>query len=103
MRISLELPDWVNKRRIRILAGIEEVAKRSDDDTWEIKVSRCIRYGKCCMNVPKDWSRGKQDGNCKHLQFEANEHLCDLGVNRPFMCCVGDGWEKDCSIKWEKI
>ena len=104
MKIKIDVPDWANDgRTIRILAGIEEVAKRLKDGTWMIKVSRCVRCGKCCMNVPKEWPRGEKDGNCKHLQFYANEYLCDLGSHRPFSCCTGDGWEEECSMEWEKV
>jgi len=84
------------------MAGIEPIVKR-DKGIWYIKTQRCTRCGKCCMNVPENYTHGRgADGNCQHLKYEANEYLCDLGAKRPYICCVGDGFD-DCNIKWEKI
>ena len=104
MKVTFELPEWTDGRRITVLAGIESVIKRMNGN-WYIKVNRCIKCGKCCMDVPDNWAHGKgEDGHCQHLKYEANEYLCKLGINRPYKCCVGDGIDMaDCSITWEKI
>ena len=103
MKIILELPNWIKKRNIYILAGIEEVARKLTGQSWEIKKNRCSKCGECCQNVPPEWPHGEKDGNCKHLRYEGNEYLCGLGANRPFKCCVGDGDESYCNIRWEKV
>ena len=103
--MKIELPDWTKGRRITVFAGIESVIKR-ENDIWYKKTSRCIRCGKCCMDVPDGWIHGKdKDGDCQHLIYEANEYLCGLGIKRPYACCIGDGHDMnvDCSIVWEKI
>jgi MinD superfamily P-loop ATPase len=103
--MNFKFPKWTDKRNIRVFAGIEAIAKR-ENNIWHIKSERCDMCGKCCMNVPEKWSRGqnKETGNCLHLKFEANEHLCDLGLNRPFSCCAeGAEGEDFCSSKWELL
>ena len=103
-RKTIIIPDWVDDQtNIYITAGIEPFMKRVNK-VWYKKVVRCIKCGKCCMNVPNNWVRGQgKDGNCQHLKFSANEYLCNLKAERPFICCVGDGWEDECSIVWEKV
>ena len=96
------IPDWIDPRtNINILAGIEPFIKR-EQGVWYKKVVRCNKCGKCCMDVPKDWSRGQgSDGNCQFLILSGNEYLCGLGANRPYKCCIGDGDSDDCCIEWE--
>ena len=104
MRIEIDIPDWTKERSIYVFAGIELVAYRVPKEKWKVKTSRCNMCGKCCMDVPDKWSMGKnkETGHCVHLIFYANQWLCDLGSNRPFSCCIGDGAD-DCSIKWKEI
>ena len=91
MRVELDLPDWVEGRSIHILAGIEEVAHKLSGESWQIKISRCSRCGKCC-------------GNCKYLRYDANEFRCSLGVKMPYECCVSDGvLENSCTVKWQSL
>lgn len=104
MKIPIEIPDWAidEKRTIYILAGMEEVAHKPHGKSWEVKTTRCNMCGKCCMNVPDNWSHGSKEGKCKHLVYRANEYICGLGENRPFQCCIGDDAGEDyCVITWE--
>jgi len=100
---NFDLPEWTNERNIYIFAGIEIFMKR-DMGKWYKKIQRCNKCGKCCMNVPDKWPHGKdmKTGNCQCLVYRANEWLCELGLNRPFSCCVGEGEENICNIKWEE-
>lgn len=104
MKVEIDLPNWVEKRTIYIFAGIEVIAKKLHEQPWQIKTERCSYCGKCCMNVPDNWSMGKnkETGHCAHLIFRANQWLCGLKANCPFSCCTEDGGD-DCSIKWEEI
>lgn len=105
-KITLELPDYTDERRIVIIAGTETVYKR-EDGTWYRKTARCnFNCGKCCKDVPDNWAHGKgKDGHCQYLIYEANEYLCSLGYNTPLACAAGDGVDivPDCTIVWEKI
>jgi len=93
--MKIDLPAHTDERNIYIFAGIELIQKR-DMGQWLKKVERCTKCGKCCMNVPADWSYGEKDGNCKHLILRANEYLCKLGSDRPFNCCISDGQPDEC-------
>jgi len=81
---------WTDERNIYILAGIEIFIKR-DLGKWYIKTERCNKCGECCRKV-----------KCEHLIFKANEWLCDYGVDRPFQCCIYEGTEEYCSVRWRK-
>ena len=98
----MEIDDKYSERNIYVFAGIEIIIKR-DIGQWFKKIQSCNYCGKCCMNVPADWSYGAKDGNCQHLIYRANEYLCGLGSDRPFNCCVSDGRSTECNIKWQKI
>lgn len=103
--MKINIPNWASKRRITVLAGIESVIKR-ENGIWYEKTSRCIRCGKCCMNVPKKWSQGQgKNGHCQYLMYEANEYFCDKASGKPYRCCVGDGLGRvdDCNIEWTRI
>ena len=73
MKIELELPDWVEERSINILAGIELVAKKYPGQPWQVKTSRCISCGKCCIRIEKyeDGTRGP----CEHLKEDGNKYV----------------------------
>ncbi len=104
MKITLDLPDWIKERHIRVFAGIEEVAKKYTGTKWKIKKVRCDMCGKCCMEVPKNWRLGvdKKTGWCQHLQYYANEYRCNAPGGRPFYCCCGDAEDQDfCCVKWK--
>ena len=103
-KISLELPKWSDERIIHVLAGIEHVAKR-DNGVWYIKKDRCNLCGVCCMNVSEGWPHGQNPdtGHCQHLWFEGKLWRCLLGTDRPYVCCVSEGEEGECSITWQKV
>ena len=116
MKIKLEIPDWVDdKIDIYILADIELFMKR-EDSIWYIKTERCSRIGCCCKIVPGVWPKrraGSQfhysaaelsnDSRCKNLISKGSEMLCRLGINRPFSCCIFEGDESFCNIRWKKL
>jgi len=88
MKIELDLPDWVDERNIRILAGIELVAfKLSTDDFWKIKDGRCQQCGNCCTGL-KNHIYPTIDGTCVHLGDEVNgKRLCKIAIHRSINCC----------------
>lgn len=105
-RVTVELPDWVDERHIRIFAGIEEVARRLHGQPLKVKAVRCDMCGKCCMGVRDDWAHGKdpKTGWCAKLKYYANEYRCDAPGGRPFYCCCGDNaGEPHCCIEWKTI
>ena len=91
MKIEIDLPEWTDERNIYILAGIEPFMKR-DMGKWMVKTKRCVKCGKCC-----------EPTKCEHLVFIANEHLCDLGVDRPFNCCIYETTGDYCSVEWQDL
>ena len=93
MRIELDLPDWVEGRRLIILAGMEEVAHRMPGRTWKVKTERCVNCGKCCKD-------------CEHLEFyPPDKYVCGLakGMGIPYHCLVNDGWPEECNIAWQDL
>ena len=105
IKIEIELPNWIGNANLHILAGVEEVARKLSKESWKVKISRCKKCGKCCSNIPDNWSHGKdmETNSCKNLGIEAGEYFCKLKANRPFMCCVGDGREGECQIIWKEL
>lgn len=102
VKVVMELPDWTKERHLRILAGIEEVAKKLKGKPWQVKDGRCNQCGVCCKNVPKNWRMGidRETGWCQYLKYYANEYRCN--TDRPFNCCVGDeAGEDHCPITWK--
>lgn len=89
----LDLPNWVEGRRITILAGMEEVAHKIPGKPWEIKIKRCTNCGKCCRN-------------CEYLEdYPVDKKICGLAKKRgiPYHCLVGDGWLQECNITWRNL
>lgn len=88
MRVELDLPDWVDERRVVILAGVEEVAHYEPTGGWKIKTGRCSRCGKCC-------------GPCEYL----NENRCSLNARMPWECLTSDGVDtvKECTVTWRTV
>jgi hypothetical protein len=90
MKIELDLPDWVDERHIRILAGIELAAQKlSFNNFWQVKETRCNQCGECCMN----WKKTKHyypviNGRCVHLKKVGDgKYDCSIALYRSFNCC----------------
>ncbi len=105
MKIEIELPDWVDKRVIQVLAGIERVAfKMPKDDRFKVKVSRCNRCGECCKRLNSNHVFPVINGQCIHLEKEVgknNNWRCKFGIDRPYQCCVAKSRISECSEKYE--
>lgn len=97
MRITFDLPDWVDERHIRVFAGIEEVARKLKGRPPEVKVVRCILCGKCCVGCQYLKERkGYKQPNGKWAM------MCSLNEGRPQSCANNDGFPEECSIVWQK-
>jgi len=104
MRIKLNLPDWADERGIHILAGIEEVARKVPPDyKWEMKTKRCEKCGICCELAPHPDFQA-ETGGCKYLKYSEGHkgYMCQLGVLRPYICCVSLGIEA-CKVRWKTL
>jgi len=108
MRISLDLPDWVDERNIYVMAGVELVARKHKDAEWEIKTGRCNMCGICCQRLGN--GRGHPfpviDSSCIHLKKEVGDNprwLCGLGENRPFSCSICAPTDDFCTIEFEAV
>ena len=100
MRIEFDLPDWVEGKRISILAGIEQVAEKIGDGPWRVKVARCSMCGRCCQDCSElEVREGYKQPNGEWAK------MCKHNERRPYSCCIGDGhgMVPECSIKWETI
>ena len=89
MKVLLDLPDWVDERNIRILAGIELVAsKNHNEDFWKVKDGRCVQCGECCIEI-KNHIYPTINGVCIHLADEQNEKRpCKIALYRSRTCEV---------------
>lgn len=101
LKSLLESEDY-KVRRIAVLAGVEEVARR-EKGIWYIKTAHCARCGECCKRVPPHWRHGlSEEGFCKFLKHDGQLYYCDLEF--PFGCLTGDCAGEDyCSVTWEKV
>lgn len=106
MKIVLDLPDWVEGKALRIFAGIEEVARRrNDQDFWMVKGDRCSQCGYCCTKVNHDHFMGvnPHTGHCRYLNNVGEQFHCIWGRYRPFACSAGDNADgKKCSVTWKR-
>ena len=106
-KIELELPEWANKKHIRIFAGVELVAyKKVNENEFSIKTSRCNFCGECCKNVRIDhmFGRDKETGNCQWLRKNGDTYECGLGMGRPFSCCASVPKHiSECTEKFKKV
>ena len=103
MKVTLDLPDWIDERNLYIFAGIEPVARRLVSvRQWEVKVKRCSSCGKCCENLGK--SPFGDVGRCQMLKTVGKGGECIMGVHRPHGCSVSQPYDiKECAIKWQPI
>ena len=108
MEIRLELPDWVEPRRILILAGVELVASKLPDEEWKIKDNRCNRCGQCCKNLSDAGGRGGfpavKNGICKYLKLEpgtTDKYYCGIVTNKPFSCVHDPVNDLNCNITYK--
>ncbi len=104
MKIELEIPDWIGKRTLMLLAGKELVAYRTAGRPWRIKKTRCNQCGECCMDYPKVPFGCDDEGKCNKLEKEDGKWLCRAGADTPKRC-LGDPTKNDrkdlgCSIEY---
>ena len=91
MKIEIELPDWVEDQEIKILAGMEMVAKKLPwNNYWEVKDIRCNNCGDCCMDVPVGLGKWmfpvNAEGICSKLYEEDGKMLCGAKYDKPYRC-----------------
>ena len=117
MRIELDIPDWLigegrQTRGIFVMAGIEPVAIKLPDQPWQVKTGRCTNCGKCCEfkrvttgsflnTVTKETDATVQV--CEHLIPDGAKRVCQLGLERPFICCTTLRQVDGCSITYEVV
>jgi len=81
--ITIEMPEWAEKRHIYVFAGVELLAYQYAGEKLRAKTGRCSMCGKCCIF---------RDGPCEHLVPDGTEKMiCSLGSGRPFSCSVSNG------------
>ena len=88
MRVELDLPDWVDERHIRIMAGVELVAQKlAQNDYWQVKETRCNRCGKCCMGFkPGKHIYPVVNGRCIHLKERNGKFECAIALYQSRAC-----------------
>lgn len=105
MKITLDLPDWVDERNLRIFAGMEPVAIRRPGGQWQIKTSRCSQCGRCCTNLGPNHMFPLIHGQCIYLTKQPGKHNprwdCGLGLARPYACCAATSTAPHCTIRYE--
>jgi hypothetical protein len=92
------------KRNFHLFAGLEPIIRREAlKGFWEIKVNDCSRCGVCCRSIREDHPLGTENG-CKHIKMSGNEHLCGLGIFRPYGCSIAEIKAlEECTVKWESL
>ncbi len=107
MKITLDLPDWIQTegRGIFVMAGIETVAIKLPGQQWEVKTGRCSYCGRCCEgHRESDDFPAQRNGVCEYLTTDGPKKICSLGLSRPFACSVYRCAKiKECTQKFEVI
>lgn len=94
--ITVEIPDWAEKRAIYVMAGVELLAYQYPGGPLLVKAGRCNECGDCCT------IRGEP---CEHLIPNGSERMvCGKGPGRPFSCCIGRGADRvaHCTERFEE-
>jgi hypothetical protein len=89
MKIEIEIPEWATNanQHLKILSNQELVAFKEPGGDWEIKKTRCVQCGECCMDVFNLTPFGGDDeGKCNALVKEGDRWLCTAGADKPFRC-----------------
>lgn len=103
-KIEIEIPEWADSLKIRILAGIHLLAYE-DSETKEVfvKYSPCKRCGLCCKNLKSEFRFPTENGRCIYLEKIGKDYNCSLNNMRPFSCCIYTGESNpDCQVEWKK-
>ena len=90
MKLTIDVPEWAQERSIVILAGMELLAIKRPEQPLQVKVIRCNRCGKCCMDVG-DSPLIKADtyGGCPFLEIESpGVYKCGAGFDKPYSCLM---------------
>lgn len=74
MKLTVDLPDWVEGKNLYVFAGMELAAYKPVGQSLMVKDSRCSVCGRCCTT---------KHGRCEHLTDRGE---CGLKINRPFAC-----------------
>lgn len=108
MKIEIDIPDWCKNENLYLLNKNELIAFKMVDSGWQIKSVRCNKCGECCKHHPKEGAYFpiKGDGSCVHLVKDGNAFICELGMEKPLACVLGEPEGKEykqfgCSIKYK--
>ncbi len=110
MKIVLEIPEWAEKARIAVFAGVEMLAEYNhlkDPDNLYVKVDRCNWCGDCCrgVNLTNSPTLNSINGQCIYLVPNGGKWQCMIASNRP-IACMYDANKKNypqCSITYKKV
>lgn len=105
MQITIDIPEWAQERIIYVIAGLELLASKEPGKPLMIKNKRCVRCGKCCMNVPKNHTMGiNENGDCAQLEYDKKigKYTCGMKYYKPLPCCIGHGNPSYCSATMEE-
>jgi hypothetical protein len=100
MMLNIDLPDWIEGKELFIMAGMETVAHKHIGKEWMVKTSRCSSCGACCENLPIKGVDGEK-GVCNYLVSVDGKRICELGICRPFFCCVVPCKLPECTQSYE--
>lgn len=89
----------------------DHVLRRDHLGQWWKVEQKCVRCGKCCMDVPPTWPwYDKELGGCRHLKEEEDGlYRCVIGGKgkswRPMRCIPNSPFSNEdyCKIKLVKI
>lgn len=104
MKITIEIPEWAEKRHIRVFAGMELIAYQgANTKEMMVKYSPCAKCGLCCEHI-KNHPFPTDNGRCVYLVSNpgTNEKLCSLGLSRPFACCIYIEKDKSCKGMYKR-
>jgi MinD superfamily P-loop ATPase len=105
MKVTLELPDWVEESRLMILAGVELVATKVPwENFWKVKNTRCDLCGQCCMTKPYNPWGVDEEGKCLMLRRQTDGTWeCSAGLLKPYQCLKDPNDEPECCITYDRV
>jgi hypothetical protein len=118
MKIQIEIPEWVEKKRVCVFLGMDHyIAYDPINDQWWRKVERCSLCGKCCIG--QTYFGQQEIGGNKYcgalIQQQVPDprippgqksYLCGALGRMPWLCHEEDPTvplHPDCTIRWEKF
>jgi hypothetical protein len=115
MKVVIEIPPHALGNNVFIISGnkipvlIGVIAFEDGKPVAAVKTKACSRCGTCCkmpwiqkLHIPLK----ENSTECEYLEYDEDGlACCAVGVNRPWVCVIGEPRGKDtpCTNEWRRV